>query len=469
MYKFRSIIPVFCLACMLCSCVRINPEPGPEPDPAPVTPPDTPEQKPENNDKYGLNYLFGDEAVMPQVHISVSEEQWNRLLGLYDANNKTKQYVECDVRLIVDGEENQVERAGLRLRGNTSRRRPMDGSGNFHHAHFGLNFRKFVKDDTHQVHGCRKVNLKWFKDDPTYAREMYCYDLFRRAGIWTSINTSYCRLWLNVAGREVYYGVYEMQEAIDSRYLKARSEQLSGATSGNLWKCRYGADLRDQGQSFGLDDGSDAEFTYECKSDDNDFNAAQEQLRDFMLKLNGKSDQSFYTWINQVCDVPLLLKTYAVSVVCGMWDDYWCNKNNYYLYFDSTDKYDYKFYFIPYDYDNTLGTSLMIDSGRQDPLHWGSDESPLIARLLRFEDFKKIYTDELKRLVDSQNELFHYSASMERIRRWQQMVGPYIDNDTHEDCSIYDQPASWGNHGEYRIMSTGADNFFQVKASVVNR
>jgi spore coat protein CotH len=51
-------------------------------------------------------------------------------------------------------------------------------------------------------------------------------------------------------------------------------------------------------------------------------------------------------------DVDLFLKTYAVSVIVGMWDDYWAdNGNNYYFYFDS----DGKVYFIPYDYDNSMG------------------------------------------------------------------------------------------------------------------
>ena len=66
-------------------------------------------------------------------------------------------------------------------------------------------------------------------------------------------------------------------------------------------------------------------------------------------------------------DVPLLLKTYAVNVAVGMWDDYWNNSNNYYFYFNPKGQ----FFFIPYDYDNTLGTSMdcgvIQDSGRKDP------------------------------------------------------------------------------------------------------
>ena len=49
-----------------------------------------------------------------------------------------------------------------------------------------------------------------------------------------------------------------------------------------------------------------------------------------------------------------------------MCDYYWNNKNNYYLYYNTTDKYNYKFFFIPFDYDNTLGTSQGFDAGRRD-------------------------------------------------------------------------------------------------------
>ena len=68
------------------------------------------------------------------------------------------------------------------------------------------------------------MNLKWLKDDATYVREMYCYDLFRRFGVWTGIDNTYCKLYLHVEGdsKETYYGVYEMLEPIDKQYLKRR-------------------------------------------------------------------------------------------------------------------------------------------------------------------------------------------------------------------------------------------------------
>ena len=172
-------------------------------------------------------------------------------------------------------------------------------------------------------------------------------------------------------------------------------------------------------ERFNWDQDNGVNYSYEFKGDEEDFPTAKEQLRDFILKLNGKGEDSFYKWINEVCDVEFLLKTYAVNVAVGMWDDMWNNGNNYYLYFNTTDKYDYEVFLLPYDYDNTLGTSLNCgiqnDAGRQDPYRWGGS-GILMERLMRFEDFRKIYRDALKELVDPSQDLFHIDASVPRIK-----------------------------------------------------
>ena len=36
-------------------------------------------------------------------------------------------------------------------------------------------------------------------------------------------------------------------------------------------------------------------------------------------------------------------------------------------------------------------------------------------------------------------------------------------NDTQEDMTIYDEPASWGNQSNYRLLSP-SNNFFKIKA-----
>ena len=264
-----------------------------------------------------------------------------------------------------------------------------------------------------------------------------------------------------------------MIEPIDDDFLKERKSKFS-STKGNLWKCRYGATLNDTGADIGADLDDGVEHTYELKTNTDDLAGAKAQLLDFITNLRSKSGDDLKNWIGSHCDVPLLLKTYAVNVACGMWDDYWNNCNNYYIYFDSTDKSSYKFYFLPYDYDNTLGTSTQCgaqnDAGRQDPLNWGdSSKNPLIYKILQISEFRELYKQELLELCASSKRLFYYDASMERIRNWHKLISEYIDNDTGEDCQLEDKPASWGNHGEYRLLEMGGNNYFQVKTSSINK
>ena len=69
---------------------------------------------------------------------------------------------------------------------------------------------------------------------------MFCYDLFRRAGIWTAAFDVYCRVWVYVEGdsKAAYYGVYEMIEPYDDKYV-AKSKDFheffcANSTLGNF-------------------------------------------------------------------------------------------------------------------------------------------------------------------------------------------------------------------------------------------
>ena len=90
-----------------------------------------------------------------------------------------------------------------------------------------------------------------------------------------------------------------------------------------------------------------------------------------------------------------------------------------------------------------------------------------MERLMKFEDFRKMYKDAFIELADPANALFDMDASVSRITTWQNMIRPYVSNDTGEDMEINDQPAYWGNHHEYRLMNKGSNNFFKVKTQVI--
>ena len=210
-----------------------------------------------------------------------------------------------------------------------------------------------------------KLNLKWFKDDASYVREIYSYDLFRRFGVWTAPRASYCRLKIKVDGDALpgYYGVYEMVESVDEDFITERAANW-GAATGFLWKGGYaGSNVPDfvSTASMGVEDvklnpAQSVYYAYDLKTRKQELDAAKTQLTGFINDLNTKTGAEFKTWISQKMDIDLFLKTYAVNVMVGMWDDYWVNTNNFYFYFAANGKA----YFIPYDYDNTLGTSQII-------------------------------------------------------------------------------------------------------------
>ena len=151
-----------------------------------------------------------------------------------------------------------------------------------------------------------------------------------------------------------------------------------------------------------------------------------------MRPLEDGSDE-LKTYLEKHMDVDLFVRSQAVNVAVGMWDDYWVNANNYYFYFDQ----DHKFYFIPYDYDNTLGTTRELgelkNAGTQDPLKCGTMEKRLlITKVFSFEKYKENYKKYLKEIMTSK-DLMEPEAAMERIQKFQSLVKDYVKNDTGED------------------------------------
>ena len=428
--------------------------------------------------KGGPRFVF-DDTKIPKLSVSVTEAEWNRLLELYDEDNHNHTYVNCyAVTLQRDDVTLRTEDAGLRLRGQTSRRRPEGRGGqrhsatdpNWHHVHFGLHFRKF--NEKGGMANVRRINLKYAKEDPSYVREHFCFEMLREYGVWTAPMTSWCHLSLQVGNTPpANFGVYLMMESIDKQYVLQRPQ--FGPEWGYLWKCGWGSNLRDTDDwRFHLDDDSSNTYAYELKSDESaDFAPAKAQLKDFIKQLKTLKGADFYNWIQAHCDVDLLLKMYAANVALGHWDDYWNDMNNYYLYFNSRDPQNYKVYMLPYDYDNTLGTShncgVQHDSGRHNPYRWGLDECIFISKILEVTDFRNIYTGYLRELSDENNPYTGRLQSASRIRQWQSALQPYVANDTGEDMEIKDRPASWGNHSEYRLLEDNSNNWFRVKAASI--
>ena len=469
-----------------CGGVTNDPDTKKSDDP---TPKDTTIVKPDDMtsldpSKRNLTYLF-DVNTLPEITITVTEKDWNTYLSNFDQWPNNSLYVPAAFTFRKGDDTFQRDSVGLRPRGNTSRRRPEGSTGEvhrdgaqWHHAHFGVCFTEYTTGE--RFFGCDRLILKWHKDDAAYCREVYCYDLFHRFGVWSAPYASYCRLSVYIQDdtKPIYMGVYVMIENPRKGWLNDRMKSgYIPDKEGNMWKASWGADLSNADVSrMGLsDDYGEVNPVYDLKTNKPNLSAAQQELADFingMTPLKSGSTE-LQQWLEQHIDIDLFLRAYAVNVMVGMWDDYWINQNNYFFYFDS----NHKFYFIPFDYDNTLGTSgCGINPGTQDMLHWGSLEGDriLMRKVMSITEYKERYKQYISELASS-DDLFATSGSKARIRQWQSMIRPYVSNDTGEDMTIQDIPASWGQHPNYRLLSGGVgdgqsseSNFFDTKINSID-
>lgn len=434
--------------------------------------------------QYGtVDYIF-DMAALPTITIEISTDEWNRFLQNFDANPQNEECVHADFYFNKRGKIHHLSDIGVRLRGNTSRVRPEgytgqqhSPNGDFHHVHFGFRFQKFHKDDPDWLlSGTDRFSLRWAKEDPTYIHEIYSFDLMRRFGVYTTARSSFCRVYIKFKEEEtpVYYGVYEMFEAYDDQYLDDHTANGDFAgTSGFLWKGGWGsgvgadfsnADRNLMGiENVTLNPSETEAFTYDYKSKKKKLEEAKDQLCDFINNLNSLHGDQFHQWAEEHIDIDLLLRVAACEVAVGSWDDCWGNGNNFYAYFDNDG--DGKLKFIPYDLDNTLGTSSADDAATKNPVRWGN--SPLFNKVLEVTEYYNRYVGYLKQLADPENDYIDPEKSALRINKWHDLIRDYVDNDTHEDTILRDAPASWSSTPHYRVLGSD-NNFFRAKVNAIN-
>lgn len=425
----------------------------------------------EINPKYAsrtesLDNIFNPDAL-GQIVLVFDRSEWNKHLSYCDYDLSHEESVKVKgFYFTKDNKEWFFNDIGFRIRGNTSRRRPQLGNGagnnDYVQAHFALDFEEWIpKGEDKKLANCMKgLILKRFKDDPTYSREVYSYNLFRQNGIWIAPRAAYTRLIIQIDEGDgtfetVDYGIYSMIEEIKKQFLKERTEETGGYLSsnkGNLWKClwksRNGPNfVKDDANSIGEEDVSfnfsdpdtreyitgktNVTYDYDYKGDNDLEEDGTPQILAFMEELNnlpnctdGVNDENdklaiknFYT---EKMAGDLFLRTYAINVVLGMWDDYWINNNNFYFYFDE----DEKAYFIPYDYDNSLGVcNLGVDAGKENPYTWGNltdGKHPLIQKILQVPEYMKLYRQYLLE-YSNEDSYFDDDKSIARIKKWQSM------------------------------------------------
>lgn len=322
---------------------------------------------PANNDAF----LQGEVAF---VYIQIAPADLNLILtdSLYADHEfpATFRYLSSTI-------DETVANVGFRLRGNTSR--------NAAKKSFKVSFNEFVQGQKWK--GVEKLNLNGEHNDVSILRSRLCNQLLKNAGL-PAARTSYVRLYIN----NEYRGLYLNVEHIDEEFLQRR---FINDNTGNLFKCNYGANLKQIG-------GSASQYMglYELKTNktQNDYSG----LINFIDILNNTNADQFTCAIQSVFDVDLYLRTLALEILMGHWDGYAGNMNNYYLYERPSDG---KFVFLEYDMDNTLGVDWGVipfeDWSTRNIYTWAKGEKPLYDRLLAVPYFKDRFNFHLNDLLTS--------------------------------------------------------------------
>ncbi len=456
--------------------------PGANPPPVATDPPPPPVSDPgpagDGIPQYESEFeaLFSLEKVHT-ITIAISTLEWNALLGDFDANPRNEIFRKADFYYgDAPGDGEYVPNVGFRLRGNVfSRQRPESGSGQhdpdraLQRVHFRIKFNEQFKE-REDVYGSREIltrldnknrefrtvrslNLKYNKNDPTYTREVFSYDLFRRFGV-QSLRQAYTRLYLRIGnGPMRYMGVYLMGEHVDKSWAQRRFGKNAFVFK-SLYQGHGPADLSQSDFDHNIDSGRiGAEITdpaypgigfdayrpaYDLKTKRTKFAQAEARLNDLIALLTGNPTQQM---LEQAIDIPALLRAQAVNAFLGNWDDYWRNGNNYYLVLNPvTDKW----LFVPYDYDIVLFDRIWAIGGVAEAsfMDWGADRLSgrpvLMQQVLSFEDFRRQYIGYLRELLGADSEYASRDATLTRLREQQALIEPHVDGYDAVDHTPYE-------------------------------
>jgi hypothetical protein len=150
-------------------------------------------------------------------------------------------------------------------------------------------------------------------------------------------------------------------------------------------------------------------------------------LSQFIFNLNNANPATFEDSIEKWLNVNSFLRSYAVDIATGNWDNYGFNMNNYYLYYNPETR---KFEFIPYDTDNTFGVDWFgITWSDRDIYSWeGSGNLPLVTKLMAKQDYVDRFSFFMNQLIHRDGDTSVMNANIYHRR---DLLDPYVFNDLY--------------------------------------
>lgn len=325
-----------------------------------------------------------DISMSPNAAAFMNDHQSNK-----DDSYYFDYYVPCTLNYSINGIEETMEEVGIRVKGNWSRN-PFLFEGQFDptsKAHFKLSFgetfdgdeydtiddlkefkkvwsdeaeRDIRKDRT--LFDMEKVDMKWNRNsDETKVKQSYMLKTFRDNGVIAG-HTTLADTTLMVEDGYVLEDTYEILEVVDSVLMKRYFDEEHA--DGDLYKCTYQnapanfASYYTVGNQIGIEDNVNGYHpAYDLKTNKKK-SSSHTNLLNLFAAINDKTStaEDFKENIETFIDMDSFLMYEAIAFLCGNFDDFRNNANNYYVYISSIDNMAY---FIPYDFDRGLGAGAM--------------------------------------------------------------------------------------------------------------
>ncbi len=342
------------------------------------------------------------DSIIPKIEILIDQDS---LQAIYDDVTSYHEYPATFIfhaGTIVD----TVKSVGFRLRGNTSRYSPKKS--------FKISFNTFNPGG--KYYGLEKMNINGEHNDPSVIRAKLCWDVLRKFEI-PAPRSNHVELYIN--GN--YFGLYINVEHIDEEFVLSRF----GNNGGNLYKCLWPADLHffsSNPDDYKITQGDRRAYDLRTNVEWDNYN----DLYQFIYILNTAPKENLPCELEKVFNVADFLKILAFDVVSGNWDGYSYNKNNFYLYQNtSTGKFEY----ILYDLDNTLGIDWIgRDWGIRNIYDWAKhgEYRPLHNRILEIQQYKDQFSFYVNQLV---TEIMDTSSFFPRIDSIHAMISASLTSD----------------------------------------
>ncbi len=339
--------------------------------------------------KYSALY---EDDNLARIDITISQSDIDYILA--PGNEQSDEEFPATFKFQSNTRSDIEENVGFRLRGNTSR--------NAAKKSFKVSFNSFEKG--RDLDGFEKFNLNGEHNDPTIIRSKLCWDMMAEIGAIAS-RVNHVELYIN----DEYKGLYINVEHIDEEFI----EERFGNKDGNLYKCLWPADLfyRGDDQNAYKEENS-GRRAYELKTNEEEDDYSG--LANFIKILNQAPKLDFEEEISKVFDVDSYLRALAVEVLAAHWDNYGMNQNNYYLYDNPEDG---KFYYIPYDLDNTLGVDWFDqDWAEWNIYEWYFDSRPLTKRILEVESFRNSFSNHIHQLLQNSFNPTHLNPKIDELK-----------------------------------------------------